>query len=140
MRRAQTTKASSTKCYLRGNTRQCQYVACLGLPPHLEEAKTGVTNTLPSWPGFQGYYQEAAAFLTEKMGTLAPTEVYSAVLLADLAYGCAEGLPEAVALLKSPDNTCGWLLARVSRETMNWLPLNSAGPAMTTLLAFQHML
>jgi hypothetical protein len=99
-------------------------------------AMLSLADTLPSWPGFREFYEEAFDFLDAKVGVRMSEPIFSAVVLADLAYGCAEGLPEAVALLKEPSATSSSLLRRLSNETLVWFPNAKAHVAANQLLAF----
>jgi hypothetical protein len=100
----------------------------------IQRSKVAVANTLPPWPGFNAFHVMATSFLGIHLFPQTLPSAYPAVVLADLAYGCEDGLPDAVALLLAPGTTAESLLARLSTEVLEWLLPYPALPAIRTLL------
>ena len=58
---------------------------------------------LPPWDGIDKGYKETVEFIREHSATGARINLLFAQALAEVAYGCAEGIPEALVVLKRPN-------------------------------------
>jgi hypothetical protein len=105
---------------------------------------TPAVESLPAqfktWQGFSDCLGEASAHLASRAGKDMTDQLFAAVVLADLAYGCGEGLTEALDLVNEPSTTASSLIARLSAETRAWLSVETAHSAANQLLLFKSWL